>query len=272
MLLCFIFFGILSSCNSKESQEDDLFADDLWLSEAYVEATVLQNGSLSVKETWTVETSSEDGYRNIYRTIDTNDSVFNTASDFTFDGIINNSTGKDFPLEKEIKQMQLNSAYEYNTTHYVNSSYAITTDENKYEIGVIIPKLCKGEKLSLTFNYTLSNFVRAYADTAEFFWIGYSSDFIPIKKLEIKLTMPSNVDYANQEQSLIWYHGQKDGKITFEKNVAFLTIQKTEPNASVEIRSIVPRSSFSSLAKVSTSEVKNTIIEQERVWFETNNQ
>ena len=50
----------LSSCSQK---------GDLWINSAEISAVLDENGTLTVNETWRVKTSSEEGYRNLYREI-----------------------------------------------------------------------------------------------------------------------------------------------------------------------------------------------------------
>ena len=113
IILCVVGLLTLSSCTDK---------GDLWIEEATIDAVVNENGDLIVSERWDVKTSSSEGYRNLYRTINTYDSKFKKASELVFSGAENNDTGKAFPVEEKITDMESDSAYEYNVSHYKNTS------------------------------------------------------------------------------------------------------------------------------------------------------
>lgn len=243
----------LSACTEK---------GDLWINSAEITAVLDENGTLTVKETWRVKTSSDEGYRNLYREIDTFDEKFGKASEFVFLGAKNANV--DYPIESSVKNMD--DDYEYNVSHYKNKSYVIQNG-SKYEIGVIIPRISSGDTATVTFSYLYNNFAGAYADVAELDWKPFSSSFsMYIDKLTMTITMPAAVDYADQENTFAWLHCTAESEIALNKNVISVTANKIPAGTDVGVHSLVSTSAFSSLNKTSSESKKSTLIAQEDAW------
>ena len=256
--LCLVGLLSLSSCTDK---------GDRWIKSAVIEAVVSENGDLSVKESWTIKVSSEEGDRNFYRTINTYDDKFKKASTLVFSGAVNNVTGKTYPVEESITAMNTDSAYEYNASHYPNTSYVVKDGSYSYEIGIIVPRVNQGETISFTFTYLLKDFAGTYADVAEFDWKPYLSDFsLYIEKLDMKITLPSSVDYADQEKTYAWLHCTANSNLELSGNVMNVTAEKIDAGTEIGVHTLVPTSAFGDLSKTSTSSKKNALIAQEDKW------
>lgn len=245
----------LSSCTQK---------GDLWIDSAEISAVLDENGTLTVNETWRVKTSSEEGYRNLYREIDTFDEKFGKSSDFVFWGAKNPSSNTSYPIEPDVENMD--DDYEYNVSHYKNKSYVIQNG-SKYEIGVIIPRLESGESTTVTFSYLFKDFAGSYADVAELDWKAFSSSFsMYIKKLTMTITMPTSVDYSDLENTFAWLHCTAVSELTLDKNVVTVTASKIPAGTDVGVHSLVPTSSFTDLKKTSSANKKSSLIAQEDAW------
>ena len=248
----------MTSCKDK---------GDLWIKEATIEAVVSESGDLTVQEKWIVKTTSDEGYRNLYRTINVYDDKFDWKSELVFNGAVNNDTGREYPVEDGITQMDSDSAYEYNVTHYKNTSYVVDNGKNTYEIGVIIPAISDGDVFSVTFSYVLKEFAGKYADVAEFDWKPYSSDFsMYIEKLNMKITMPAGVNYADEENTFAWLHCTAKSNISLSDNVMSVTAEDIEAGTDVGVHSLMPTSVFGAIPKASSASKKSALIAQEDIW------
>lgn len=250
----------LTSCEGK---------GDLWIRSASIDAVVNENGDLTVHEKWTVKTDSEEGYRNLYRTVNTYDTKFRKASELVFGGAVNDNTGKSYPVEERVTSMSSDREYEYNVTHYKNTSYVVESGNNSYEIGVIIPTISSGDTITFTYTYVLKDFAGKYADVAEFDWKPYSSTFsMYIEKLDMKITMPSGVDYADEENTFAWLHCTARSNLSLDKNVITVTAQKIDAGSDVGVHSLVPTGAFGDLSKTSSEMKRTALVEQEDKWQE----
>ena len=250
----------LSACENK---------GDLWIASADVTAVLDENGTLTVDETWRVKTSSSEGYRNLYRTIETYDPKFGEAAEFVFLGAKNPVTGKDYPIEESVTNMENEQSYEYNVSRYKNTSYVICTSSNHYEIGVILPKFDSGDTVAVTFSYLFKNFAGSYADVAELDWKPYSSAFeMYIEKLTMKVAMPSSVDYADHDNTFAWLHCTAESELSLQNNVMTVTAQKIKAGTDVGVHTLVPAATFTGLNKTSDANKKAALIAQEDEWQE----
>ncbi len=257
--LCAVGLMTFSACESK---------GDLWLKEASIDAVLSENGDLTVHETWQVKTT--DSYRNLYRTLSLTDNKFNKASSFTLLSVYNNTEKKEFPISSAITSMN-DSVYESNVNRYKGYSYVVENGSNSYEIGVILTSALEwGENISITFNYLIQDFAGTYADTAEFDWKPYSSDFsMYIEKLNMTIAMPASVDYTDEDNTFAWLHCTAQSNISLDKNVITVTAEKVDAGTSVGVHSLVPTSCFANLKKTSSSQKKSSLIAQEDAWQES---
>lgn len=245
----------LSSCTQK---------GDLWINSAEISAVLDKNGTLTVTETWHVKTSSEEGYRNLYRKINPFDEKFGTSCNFVFLGAENPDDNLSYPIESDVENMD--GDYEYNVSHYKNKSYVIQ-DGTEYEIGVIIPRLESGDSTTVTFSYLFEDFAGSYADVAELDWKPFSSSFsMYIKNLTMTIAMPDSVDYSDWENTFAWLHCTAASELTLHKNVITVTAEKIPAGTDVGVHSLVPTSSFTNLKKTSSANKKSAIIAQEDAW------
>ena len=95
-LICLLLVALLATGLFTLSACED--KGDLWITSAEITAVLDENGTLTVDETWNVKTSSDEGYRNLYRTITTYDEKFGKNAEFVFLGAKNPATGKDYPV------------------------------------------------------------------------------------------------------------------------------------------------------------------------------
>ncbi|MBO4539828.1 MAG: DUF2207 domain-containing protein [Clostridia bacterium] len=264
-LICFLLIAIfviglftLSACTDT---------GDLWITSAEISAVLDENGTLTVDETWNVKTTSEEGYRNLYRTIATYDEKFGRTSEFVFGGAKNPVTGKTYPVEDAVRNMENEQSYEYNVSHYQNTSYAIGNSSGNYEIGVILPKLTRGDTTTVTFSYLFKDFAGSYADIAELDWKPYSSDFqMFIEKLTMTITMPASVNYADESNTFAWLHCTAESNLSLQNNVMTITASSIAAGTGVGVHSLVPTSSFTGLNKTSVANKKAALLEQEDEW------
>ena len=262
-LICLLLVALLATGLFTLSACED--KGDLWITSAEITAVLDENGTLTVDETWNVKTTSDEGYRNLYRTIATYDEKFGRNAEFFFLGAKNPATGKDYPVEASIRDMESN--YEYNVSRYKNTSYVINTSSGKYEIGVILPKFSDGDTVKVTFSYLFKDFAGSYADIAELDWKPYSSAFeMYIEKLTMKVTMPSSVDYADLDNTFAWLHCTAESNLTLQNNVMTVTANKIAAGTDVGVHSLVPTSAFTELNKTSSANKKAALIAQEDEW------
>ncbi len=235
----------------------------MWLSNVNLEAVISSNGDMAVSETWEVQTNSEEGYRNLYRTINTYDSAFDYLSKITLLGVVNKDTGENYPIEKSIERMNSDNLYSYYVETYNNVSYICQSSGALYEIGVIISPIHKGDTVTLTFSYIIEDFIRGYKDTAEFWWKPYFSFSMHIKELEIKVVMPTEINFYDIDNSFVWLQIDNISNQKFENNEFIVKANNIKPTSSVEIHSLVSVDAFSELSKNSSEAKKEFIISNE---------
>ena len=261
LLIVLLFLG-LYGCSALFGKSSD---SEVVLKNVDISARMNADGSLTVSERWDATINSDNGIRNFYKEIDLYDGSFPAISDKITDfTVYDNDTGKEYsymedPDDPSSSGANYGAAYEY----YI---YGIG---KKQEIGCYFPKITRGTK-SITFNYTITNAVALYEDTAVLYWKIYSDKFtLPIENFSCTIKLPDGT--ALSESDLVWLHCEVAGSAVHKTADSFeYTVEDVAAGNYIETRILTDKALFDSaeVGKQSGKAVRESIIAEEQEWFD----
>ena len=238
-----------------------------YLTHAKIDLHLQENGDMHVTETWSVKIRDEE-IHNLYREIDLYDnknSHYSVLKDFK---VVNNATG-----EVLSEAYNLKNPAKYDNNHLDNHSYVYETKNSSgnvvgAEVGFYMP-YTSYQELSYTMSYTITDMVIAYQDVAVLYYKPFSTDFsLYIDSIDINVYLPNGAQTTSD--TLAFLHtelAESYSQVESQKVVA--TAGEFEQGESVEIRVLMPTNCFSGVQKSYTEQMRQSIVDQERAWYES---
>ncbi|NLM63459.1 MAG: DUF2207 domain-containing protein [Mollicutes bacterium] len=248
-----------------------VFAKDEGISNYFIEATVLPNGDLHVKELFVLE-GEFSGYERIinYKNLDV-PTFTDDVKSFEGSDIYN---GSDIELIK-IKAIEVdqNVNFDYlskdgdefveaaSASNGIYGQYVVTkTSENK---SYKIYNPSTADKRGFYIEYIIKNLAVLHNDVAEIYWnifSGEQQEFI--ENLEMIVNIPNN-----QEEVSVWGHGVLNGETEIlNKSKLLFKVNDLSDETAIDIRFIFDKSVIFESTKVSNVDAleKILVVEQKR--------
>ena len=225
-----------------------------------VDATILDNGDLQVKELIVLDGNFSGYWINIpYRNPVLE---YHTPINFAADAIYNGSgisTVKLFAkkIDEEISFDTFDEEFVTLTRSYYeedaqNGNYVESSIQNGKSYKMYYK--AENEKVAFLIEYTLEDMVVLHEDVAELYFAILSEDFEDsIEDLQIRVNLPKE-DSSNNFR--IWTHGDLTANIDFLNRSSFLTtVKKTYANTAIDVRTTFDASLMNrSLVRKTTEE------------------
>ena len=206
-----------------------------------VDATILDNGDLQVKELIVLDGNFSGYWINIpYRNPVLE---YHTPINFAADAIYNGSGISNVKLlakkiDEEISFDTFDEEFVTLTRSYYeedaqNGNYVESSNQNGKSYKMYYK--AENEKVAFLIEYTLEDMVVLHEDVAELYFAILSEDFEDsIEDLQIRVNLPKE-DSSNNFR--IWTHGDLTANIDFLNRSSFLTtVKKTYANTAIDVR------------------------------------
>lgn len=225
-----------------------------------VDATILDNGDLQVKELIVLDGNFNGYWINIpYRNPVLE---YHTPINFAADAIYNGSGISNVKLfakkiDEEISFDTFDEEFVTLTKSYYeedaqNGNYVESSNQNGKSYKMYYK--AENEKVAFLIEYTLEDMVVLHEDVAELYFAILSEDFEDsIEDLQIRVNLPKE-DSSNNFR--IWTHGDLTANIDFLNRSSFLTtVKKTYANTAIDVRTTFDASLMNrSLVRKTTEE------------------
>ena len=225
-----------------------------------VDATILDNGDLQVKELIVLDGNFSGYWINIpYRNPVLE---YHTPINFAADAIYNGSGISNVKLfakkiDEEISFDTFDEEFVTLTRSYYeedaqNGNYVESSIQNGKSYKMYYK--AENEKVAFLIEYTLEDMVVLHEDVAELYFAILSEDFEDsIEDLQIRVNLPKE-DSSNNFR--IWTHGDLTANIDFLNRSSFLTtVKKTYANTAIDVRTTFDASLMNrSLVRKTTEE------------------
>jgi uncharacterized membrane protein len=227
----------------------NVYAGTLKMKNIDIDATVNEDSSMDVVETWKIYVS------------ETNTLFKNFEKDKTKYSSIDNVSVTDITNDIEFGKI-------YNYMYHVtkNKFYALDVDSDKFEIAWGISMDNTSGTRTYQIKYTVRDAVSIHNDCAELYWqfIGKSNE-IPIEEINGTIKLPGNL---NKEDIKVWGHTESLNGIIYptnEGNIKF-TLENIPTNEYVEIRTTFSKDAVWYSQREDTDDVLEDIISEETEW------
>ena len=220
-----------------------------------IQATVTENGDMTVKETWQITLENRDTpYRNIYKTIQLDSAQVDALTGVSVYDLDNQIS---YNLQ-EVSNPQLASPNLENVCYYTKTG-------NTVEIGLFMPRIYEGTR-NFEIQYTFTNCITAYPDTAVLYYQFIGSQFsIPITNMSVTVTLPQNETVT--ENPYAWLHCTADSFLTIDApNQISFTAQNIPAQTMVEARIAAPLALFPNVTRTSSATNLQNIQNEEQEW------
>lgn len=211
----------------------------------YIEAYILGNGELQVKELFVLDGTFNGYERDIIYT----NSSLKTSEDINFannhiynaSGISNVAIGA-----KYVEKVDFNTMGHNDFEYFTNVNYAENGDKGRviasrldggYRFRMYYPS--NNNRVAFLITYTIADAVVIHNDVAELYWNFIGSDYADdIENLNIRVYLPS---YDNTNNFRVWAHGDLSGEVVFlkvnnDKVGVLATMAKVDAYDPVDIR------------------------------------
>ncbi|MBQ8178815.1 MAG: DUF2207 domain-containing protein [Clostridia bacterium] len=231
-----------------------------YLTKADVVVEMLSNGDIRVHETWNVRVNS-DSIRNLYRELDLYDSNTKVTSELKDFAVRDNLTGEYLTYTTSLKDPE-----EDDNASLDHHSYVYARGSKKVEIGCYFEPSSNTD-LSYTFSYTLTNYVKVYADTAVLYYQPYSTDFsLYADEIAIKVLLPDAT--PTDDTTLGWLHTEvADSSYEVKADAIYFNSKKVDSGNSTEIRVLAPKELFTEVQTTYGENKRQAIIQEETEWY-----
>lgn len=240
----------------------------------FIDATILEDGDVSVKELIVLDGTFNGYIRDI---VYKNDKLkYQESQDFSQSAIYNASGFKNISIyAKKFSKEELSfDTFNESFTKLTKAYYEEDAMNGEFiESGIQNGKSYKmyyksdNDVVGFLIEYTLEDVVVLHEDVAELYWTFLGSDFDdPIYDLQIKVHLPKE-DSSGLFRA--WAHGDLTGNIEFlDKQTLLATVNKVAANTAIDIRTTFDASLMNeSLVSKKTNEValdKIIDVEEER--------
>jgi len=235
----------------------------------YIDATVLSNGDLSVKELVIVENNNST-FKYLINSHDTFKGKFDDSLDSYIKSDIYNSdnvTLKKVRIFKVDGNVSFNYIYhEGRDLDYViedfepnNSTDQYTTNKTKDGINVVIYNSRYNKKIGYYFEYIIKNIAVLHNDVAEVNLDILNNNHSKNSNLEMVIHIPNNLEILKK-----WIHGPLSGNVVLtDKDEIRIFVDKANKNKSLRMRFVFDREVISDSIKSTNRNAMDKIIEVE---------
>lgn len=231
-LFILFFLPILVSASNRYEVED-----------YKIEAFILENGDLKVKEFVVLNGNVETFYKNIYYR--NSRYIEKEPYDFTHDGIHNGDRLEN--IRVSFREIAFDEVLSFDT---LQESFTplkrIYYEEDKTDQEYVESSQQDGKSLKLffkqsdgrvafLFEYTIADVIVSYQDVSEIYWTFIDSEFQNrIENLQIRIHLPKP---SKSEFLKTWIHGDLMGQVAFDKNqVITASMKKIEKETGIHVR------------------------------------
>ena len=229
----------------------NIYAGSLNLNNLKFEATLNEDGSMNVTETWDIDVSDTN---TLYKTIKLSSGEFDGFSDASVYEVLKDGT--KIPFYKTDVE-----AYHVEKGYY----YSLINSKSLYEIawGVSIDS---SETKRYEINYTVNNIIHKYTDCEELYWQFLGNDFeIYADKVEGTIYLPDNS--LSKEDVRVWAHGPLNGNIyAIDNNKVEFEVSNLQEGNMLEVRVVTPPGVFTSSTNYRNNEKLDEILAEETKW------
>lgn len=223
-----------------EEVRNELYAD---ITNLYVDANILENGDMHVKELFVLNGTFHGLIREVV--YEDNNLQRHNPVDLSQDAIYNAINMKD--IKVKAKKIELNdSSFDlFDDTDYTELTKKNSEEdakngdyvESSIQGGKSLKMFCEANNETVAFlvEYTFQDVVVLHNDIAEVYWPFLGSDFRdPLNEVQIKVSLPQE---DTREHFRIWAHSNTTGSVKFLDNQTLLvSTKKLPPNTSIDIR------------------------------------
>lgn len=240
----------------------------------YIEANVINNGDLHVKEVFTLG-GTYNGYERVIK--------YQNLEASSFDGTVASFKGSDIYNGTEIELLKIGAitvdgplsfAYlsknidEFSKVNYAQKGdygyYTESKVSDGYEYLIYNPS---SYKKAFYLEYIIKDLVILHNDVAELGWNLFSSDQEAIHNFEVIVNIPNN-----KKELRVWGHGPLTGDTEIiNKEKVSLYIKNLTANTPIDIRLVFDRDILSACKKQTNLEALSLILEVEDIWADDAN-
>ena len=247
------------------------------ISNYYVDATILSNGDLSVKEL-VVLNGEFNGYERIIKFINPYAPSFNNdLNSFESSDIYN---GDDLELIS-IEDIDVSNNYDFYTIYMSGNKFEKVDSANIGDYGVYeehvnnstkiykIYNPSNGEEKGFYIEYIIKNIAVKHNDTAELYWNMFTTGDLReyINEYELHLNIPSNTNLR------AWAHGPLNGDVSLEgNNKVVIKVSDVKPGTAFDLRATFDSYVISGSTKSTNVDAMDSILAvEEKLANEANN-
>lgn len=195
-----------------------------------IDATVDENGTLHVSERRTYD--FDGSFNGVYQNLAT----LPDGGALHVEGLSVDCSGE----HEDLPSIPFNEYWRDSPASAPSGDYTF----DKEYMTVYVFKKMSWETCDITFNYSISNAVQFYDDTADLYWqfIGDEWD-VPNYDIEARVTLPvpEGEKASAGENVLIYGHGPLEGNISLSKGVVHARVPKAGDGDFAEMRVLYPR-------------------------------
>ncbi|MGI6755981.1 MAG: DUF2207 domain-containing protein [Atopobiaceae bacterium] len=231
------------------------WARDYEIDEVNIDATVAQDGTLSVFETRTFDFSGS--FSGVYWEIPEGSYQGNTIDvDIASVGIMQDGERHPF-TESDSDQ---------------DGTYSITGDGSIAKVKLYSSQ--EDSKVTFYVEYTATNITQRWADTGELYWKFVSDGWdVPSQNVTctIHLPVPQGESVTGGQNVRAWGHGNLEGNVSFAGNDVVFTVPNVETYEFAEARIVFPAEWLSSMSPSSESRLDIILSEEQAAAQEAEN-
>lgn len=240
----------------------------------YIDATILSNGDIRVKEIFTMNGTFNGMNRiinhkgNIIR-FDGSINSFKGSDIYNGDSIIINEI-KGIPYSGSIKYSDINkSGTVFSEVNYANKGdYGKYTKSNNYNGVDLLIYNPSNRSNAFYIDYTITNMAIVHNDISELGFNIFTSMREYIENLEMYIHIPNNNDLLK-----VWAHGPLWGESKIiDKNTVKVEIKELEAFTAIDVRLAFDKSVLSESKKITNVDALDKIIELETIQANIANQ
>jgi uncharacterized membrane protein len=220
-------------------------------------ATVNEDGSMNVVETWNIDISQTN---TLVKDFDIDSSKYS--------GITNVKVARmNNGIEEDLTQI-------YQEQYHVDSGcfYALKTNSSTFEIAWNVGLDNSSATRTYKIYYTVNDAVKIYNDCTELYWMFLSTDNeISGSNITGTIKIPSGV--TDIEKLRVWAHGDLTGNIQKEStDTVVFSIPTLQKQNMLEVRIVTEENIYTQCTNYSTNNTLTSILSEEQKWANKANQ
>jgi len=240
----------------------------------YIDATVLSNGDINVREVFTMNGSFNGmnriiNFRGSNKLFDGSTESFKGSAIYNGDSIIINEI-KGIPYSNSIHYSDINNnGIKFNQVRYANKGdygvYTKTNTSNGVDLLIYNPN---NRNNAFYIDYTITNMAIVHNDIGELGFNIFTTLSEYVHNLEMYIHIPNNSNLLK-----VWAHGPLWGESKIlDKNTIKVSIKDLEPYTGVDVRITFDKEVLNESNKITNVDALNKIIELETIQAEIANQ